>query len=301
MQMNRLFEIVYLLLERKSVTAKELAERFEVSTRTIYRDIDTLSASGIPVYASRGTGGGIRLMDEFVLNKSYLSEEEQKDILASLQGLNAIHVPDVEPVLSKLAALFGKEQVSWIDVDFSSWGGGAGERDKFTRIKNAILQSKVITFEYYGGDGEQTVRTVEPLKILFKGMGWYLYGFCRMKKDFRVFKISRMKNLVSLEETFQRAIPGSVFEQTDHVYNCRMIPLKLKIDASLAFRVYDAFQPEEIANKEDGSFLVNASMPEGDWLYGFLLSLGSGVEVLEPPEIRNEMMECAEKILKKYR
>ncbi len=301
MQINRLFEIVYLLLEKKSVTAKELAERFEVSPRTIYRDIDTLSEAGIPVYANRGTGGGIRLMEEFVLNKSYLSDAEQNDILSSLQGLNAIRVPDVEPVLKKLAALFGKEQAGWIDVDFSSWGGGADERDKFALLKNAILQRKVISFSYFSGEGEKTERTVEPLKILFKGMGWYLYGFCRQKKDFRVFKISRMKNLLGSTENFQREIPDHIFQNTDHAYHTEMVPLVMKIEADQAFRVYDAFQPEEVTKNADGSFTVHAVMPGGAWLYGFLLSFGSSMEVLEPPEIRNEMEQNAEKILQKYR
>lgn len=301
MQMNRLFEIVYLLLERKSVTAKELAERFEVSPRTIYRDIDTLSGAGIPVYASRGTGGGIRLMDDFVLNKSYLSEQEQNDILASLQGLSAIRVPDVEPVLSKLAALFGKDRASWIDVDFSNWGGGAQEREKFTLLKDAILQSKVVAFDYYGAGGEKTERVVEPLKILFKGMGWYLYGFCRAKQDCRVFKISRMKNIVSAQESFVRAIPGNVFAQTDQAYSAKMIPLKLKLDANLAYRVYDEFDQENIIKNEDGSFTVSMTFPEGDWVYGFILSFGSGAQVLEPPEIRSELTERVKNILKRYR
>ncbi len=301
MQMSRLFEIVYLLMERKSLTAKELAERFEVSPRTIYRDIDTLSEAGIPVYSSRGTGGGIRLMDDFVLNKSYLSEQEQNNILASLQGLSAIQVPDVEPVLSKLAALFGKNRASWIDVDFSNWSGGSQEREKFILLKDAILQSKVITFDYYSAVSEKTERVVEPLKILFKGMGWYLYGFCRAKQDYRVFKITRIKNLVNTEEAFDRAIPSSVFEQTDSAYSAKVIQLKLKIDSALAYRVYDEFEQENIIKDGDGSFTVSALFPEGDWIFGFILSFGSGAQVLEPPEIRYELAARVENILKLYR
>lgn len=301
MQMNRLFEIVYLLMERKSLTAKEFAERFEVSPRTIYRDIDTLGEAGIPVYTSRGTGGGIRLMDDFVLNKSYLSEQEQNNILASLQGLSAIRVPDVEPVLTKLAALFGKDRASWIDVDFSNWSGGPQEREKFILLKDAILQSKVITFDYYSAVSEKTERVVEPLKILFKGMGWYLYGFCRAKQDYRVFKITRIKNLVNTEEAFDRAIPGSVFEQTDSAYSAKVIPLKLKIDSALAYRVYDEFEQENIIKDGDGSFTVSTLFPEGEWLFGFILSFGSGAQVLEPPEIRRELAARVENILKLYR
>ncbi|HEX2985343.1 MAG TPA: YafY family protein [Caproiciproducens sp.] len=300
MQMNRLFEIIYLLMERKSVTAKELAEHFEVSPRTIYRDIETLSAAGIPVYASRGTGGGIRIMDEFVLNKSVLSEQERGEILASLQGLSAIRSPDAAPVLAKLGALFGGSGASWIDVDFSCWGGGDAERHKFTLLKTAILQKRVIAFDYYGSDGGKSERAAEPLKLLFKGMAWYLYAFCRVKQAFRIFKITRMKNLSLREENFDRPIPEHVFEQTDTASSHKTISFHLKIDASFAFRVYDEFDPESVQKNPDGSFTVGMTVPQGGWIFGFLLSFGECAEVLEPDWLRREVAERAEKILKLY-
>jgi predicted DNA-binding transcriptional regulator YafY len=300
MQMNRLFEIVYLLMEQKNVTAKELAERFEVSTRTIYRDIETLSEAGIPVYANRGTGGGIRLMDDFVLNKSILSEKEQDDILASLQGLSAIQVPDVEPVLTKLAALFGKSHKSWIDVDFSHWGGGVQEREKFILLKDAILHSKVLSFDYYSTMGEKTSRTAEPLKLLFKGQGWYLYAFCRARQDTRVFKISRMKNLTETGEVFDRPIPDTVYLESETIYKPKMLTVKLKLDASMAYRVYDEFEDGNTVQNEDGSFLVTIDFPEGEWMYGFFLSFGNAAEVLEPPEIRQAMKNQLKNILSRY-
>ncbi|HEX3038258.1 MAG TPA: YafY family protein [Oscillospiraceae bacterium] len=300
MQMNRLFEIVYLLMERKNVTAKELAEHFEVSTRTIYRDIDTLSEAGIPIYANRGMGGGIRLMDDFVLNKSLLSEGEQNDILASLQGLNAIQVPNVEPVLTKLAALFGKNRTSWIDVDFSHWGGGVQEREKFILLKDTILHSKAVLFDYFSTAGEKTSRTVEPLKLLFKGQGWYLYGFCRARQDYRIFKITRIKNLKALNEVFEREIPDNIYSETANSYQPKMRTLKLKLDAPMAYRVYDEFEDGNTVQNEDGSFLVTIDFPEGEWMFGFLFSFGNAAEVLEPPDIRQEMAKQLKRMLKKY-
>lgn len=300
MQMNRLFEIVYLLMERKNITAKELAERFEVSTRTIYRDIDTLSEAGIPIYANRGTGGGIRLMDDFVLNKSLLSEAEQNDILASLQGLNAIQVPDVEPVLTKLAAVFGKNRTNWLDVDFSHWGGGIQEREKFLLLKDAILHQKVIAFDYYSTMGEKTCRTAEPLKLLFKGQDWYLYAFCRIRQDARVFKIKRMKNLEVMEESFDRPIPETTYTEAENSYPQNTVKLKLKLDASMAYRVFDEFEDGNTVQNDDGSFLVTIDFPLGGWLFGFLLSFGSEAEVLEPPEIRQAIKEQIQNLLKRY-
>lgn len=129
MQINQLIEMVYILLSKKTVTAKELSDHFNVSRRTVYRDIDILSSAGIPVYTSKGKGGGISLLENFVLNKSMLSENEQMEIISSLHSLKAINVKEVEPILNKLAGIFGKSSTGWIDVDFSRWGSGTDERE----------------------------------------------------------------------------------------------------------------------------------------------------------------------------
>jgi len=131
MQINRLFEIVYILLDKKTITAKELSKHFEVSVRTIYRDVEALSISGIPIYTNKGKGGGISLIEDFVLNKSVLSEKEQNEILMSLQSINAMKFLDVEPVLKRLSTIFNKESDNWIDVDFSQWGSDDSEKEKF--------------------------------------------------------------------------------------------------------------------------------------------------------------------------
>jgi predicted DNA-binding transcriptional regulator YafY len=137
------------------MTAKELAEHFEVSVRTILRDIETLSMADIPIYTVQGKGGGVRLIDNFVLNKSVLTDKEQQDILSALQGLNTVEVPEVEKVLSKLGALFNKNATSWIDIDFSPWGSNASEKDKFSILRDAILSKKMIQFDYFSYYGER--------------------------------------------------------------------------------------------------------------------------------------------------
>ena len=134
---NRLFEIVYILMQKKKTTAKELADRFEVSTRTIYRDIETLSGANIPIYASKGKDGGIGLLDEYVLNKTILSEEEQNQILFALQGMKKVKGQDEKDILEKLSILFNKKINDWIKIDFSNWGNIQEER--FDIIKSAIL------------------------------------------------------------------------------------------------------------------------------------------------------------------
>lgn len=144
MKINRLFEIIYILLDKKSITANELSEYFEVSQRTIYRDIDTLSTAGIPIYTNKGKGGGISLIDGFVLDKSILTEQEQKEILMSLQSLHMLEFPNIEPVLNKLSTMFKKQAMNWIDVDFSHWGSDDGEGQKFNLVKTAIIDRNIL-------------------------------------------------------------------------------------------------------------------------------------------------------------
>ena len=299
MQINRLLEIVYILLDKKTVTARELSEHFEVSKRTIYRDIEILSGAGIPVYTNKGKGGGIGLLDNYVLNKSMLSNKEQIDILSSLQGLNALNVPDIEPILKKLSAAFDKNNTSWIDVDFSHWGSSGIERQKFSLLRTSILNENVLDFEYVNARGEETNRTVEPMKLLFKEQSWYVYGYCRAKSDFRVFKITRMKNLSLINETFKRDVPKTVWDDFQS-FNGSMIELVLKIEAKMAYRVYDEFNQASILKNEEGSFIVKADFPENEWLYGYVLSFGEDVEVLEPKHFRETIKRKLEEALKKY-
>lgn len=300
MQINRLFEIVYILFEKKTITARELAEHFEVSQRTIYRDVDTLSIAGIPIYTSKGKGGGISILPQFVLNKSVLSDTEQNDILSALQSLNALNVPNIDPVLNKLATLFKKNNTSWIDVDFSHWGSDDSEREKFKLLKNAIFGRKIIEFDYYSSYGEKSARLVEPLKLVFKGQGWYLYGYCRLKKDYRMFKVTRIKKLLSSDEGFNRDIPQDILSASDDSYIRKMITLVLIIDGNMAYRVFDEFCTEDIESNIDGSFTIRTTIPESDWIYGYVMSYGEYAEVLEPKHIRDVIVSKYERGLKKY-
>jgi len=194
MQINRLFETVHMLLNKKSMTARELAEHFEVSIRTVYRDIETLTFAGIPVYSTRGKNGGIKLLDEYVLDKSIISKDEQNDILYALQSLKAANYPEVEETLEKLSVIFNKTSGNWIEVDFSEYGNE--QKELFENIKNAIINKKVIRFEYYNSQGIKSERSAEPLKLKFKVRAWYLSAFCRKSNEMRFFKINSLDSLV---------------------------------------------------------------------------------------------------------
>ena len=296
MQINRLFEIVYILLERKTITAKELAERFEESTRTIYRDIEILSQAKIPVYANKGNGGGIGLLEDYVLDKSMLSEEEQNQILFALQSMEKISNQDEKNILEKMSSIFNKIKTNWIDVDFSDWGINGEQDQTFNLIRNAILKHNVIEFVYYNSYGEEKKRQAEPLQIYFKDKSWYLKAYCRLKQDYRLFKISRMKDIKLLNETFERELP----QIKENKFDYKTIQLELEISKDMSYRVYDEFKREDIIKNKNGDFIVKVEFPENDWVYGYILSFGENVKVLSPGYVKSIIKEKLQKSLKNY-
>lgn len=301
MQISRLFEIIYILLSKKNITAKELAERFEVSVRTIYRDIDTLSSAGIPIYARQGKGGGISLLDGYVLNKMVLSENEQNEILYALQSLTTTQNPETDRVLSKLSSLFNKNNANWIEVDFSSWGSDKNQACEFTILKNAILNRQIIEFDYFNASGEKSNRKVEPVKLVFKVNAWYLRGFCLSQNAYRTFKISRMLKVQMTPDQFIERASEELVEDTQEKGAQQWINVQLKISSQGAYRVFDEFSEKEITKNQDGSFNIAASLPESKWLIGYLLSYGADVEVLSPQNIRDKIRNQAEEILGNYK
>lgn len=297
MQINRLFEIVYMLLDKERLTARELAEHFEVSTRTIYRDIEALSIAGIPVYMSKGKGGGIFLLPDFVLNKAVLTKTEKADILSSIKAVNAVSLTETGTALKKLSSLFGETGADWVEVDFSPWANAGEETAVFNSLKFAVLGKYLVQFTYSNGKGKVERREVEPLKLCFKGQGWYLYGFCRERQDFRFFKLRRIKKLIISEEEFIRATPRKIFKD-EKIFHDDLVTITLKLSKEMAFRVYDEF--ERFEQLEDGNFIIWLTMPRGEWVFHYLATFGEKCEVLDPPDIRSEVKDKLQKNLKQY-
>ncbi|WP_320129821.1 YafY family protein [uncultured Sphaerochaeta sp.] len=295
MKTDRLFQIIYILLERKSVTAPELATTLGVSVRTIFRDIETLSLSGVPIYASSGKGGGISLMQEFTFDKALLSEDEQNQILFSLQSLQ-VAGQQTGPLLHKLGAVFQKQNTNWIEVDFSRWGYGQVDTKKFELIKTAILQKWVLDILYCNTSGITLQRKIKPFKLIFKDKNWYLQAFCLQQEDFRLFKISRIQNLhltgTHFTETFTDAPPLEFGTVKDNL----AIAVKLRFSPNLAYRIYDEFECDSIKKEKEGTFLVTAKFPNGMWVINYLFSYGTELEILEPEYLRLELAEYAKKL-----
>jgi len=301
MKINRLLEITLILLNKKTVTAQELAERFEVSTRTIYRDVDELSSAGVPVFTNKGSGGGISLLENFAINKAMLTEHERDSVLLALKTLQATKYPEIEAILEKIGAVFKKTAaVDWVHIDFTQWGSGPNEQNKFIYIKKAILETKVVAFDYINADGILSRREVEPMQLDFKGQAWYVWGYCKTRRDFRTFRISRIRNLSVTDESFKRRPPESVRDEESVVTPKNLVTLKLRFQPENLYRVYDDYDQDRITRNKNGTYDVTMTVPEDDWVYGYIMSFGNYVEVLEPKHIRDIVQERMKKALKYY-
>ncbi|MCL2571451.1 MAG: YafY family transcriptional regulator [Defluviitaleaceae bacterium] len=299
MQINRLFEIVYLLMNKKQATANELATHFEVSKRTILRDIDTLTAAGIPIYTTQGKGGGIFIHDNFILDKTFISGDEQKQILFSLQSMSATELIETDHALSRLRSFFASPNKNWIEVDFSRWGHSEADNTKFEILKTAIINEFAVSFDYLSAYGEYKGREVYPLRLSFKSKAWYLQSFFPAENDYRVFKFNRISNMVVLDKSF---ISGDYeapkIEPPEDLSASCFIYVRLLVLSHAKFRLYDEFAESDITVNNDGSFTLR--MTQGQWIYDYILSYGTAVEVMEPQYIRDEMLVRIEKIRNKY-
>lgn len=297
MKDNRLFRILYYILEKEKVTANELADKFEVSIRTIYRDIDSISSVGVPIFTTQGKGGGIKIDNEFILNKSLFDANEKEQIIAALQGLEKTNEAYKSELITKLSALFKIKNSNWIEIDFTSWGSNNTYQDLFNTLKIAIINKNIIFFSYISSKGEKIDRKVKPIRLLFKEQDWYLYAFCLLRNDFRYFKLSRIKDLEVLAINYEDNFENEVLKKELKYEN--IVNIKLKFDKSVAFRVYDEFN-EAIVEDEKVNLYVEIKIPNNYKLYNYIFSFGANVEILEPEEIRTQFKNMINEIAKKY-
>lgn len=291
MSLSRLLEIVNLLLINKSLTVTYLADYFNVSTRTIYRDIDKLTLANIPIYSNQGKNGGFSLLEGYTINKQLLDKDDQVNII---NALNEIPLASSKSSLNKLNALFNIEHREWIEIDFKPWYE-MENTNIFQELKTLILNNISIHFEYLGSNGQTSLKHVYPYKIFFKSQGWYLVGYDIKKEDYRIYKVNRMLNIKS-DEIFDYAVFRNLDVKELFLRNNLIIDyakkkrVVLKIDKRLAFRIYDEFRNSEI-QEEECHLLVSFDSLLDDWFKSYLLSFLDAVEIVEPLSLKKDMKE----------
>ncbi len=295
MRNERLFQLLYLLLQKGRLDAPFLARELGVSVRTVYRDVDALSASGVPVYATQGKGGGISLLPGYTFDRGLLSEGEQNQILFALQSLRLTDVQS-DALVNKLGAMFHKPDANWIEVDFSRWGHSRVDHRRFDELKNAIVGKRVLNIRYCGASGAASWRRVKPFKLVFKDRYWYLQAWCLKADDYRLFKVSRITESKAEEETFADAFEDAPPLEFGMPGETKLHKAQLLFSPEAAYRVYDEFDGEMIQKQADGSLLVETEMPEEGWFIDYLLSFGEFLTVLEPREWKTHLAENAQKI-----
>lgn len=295
MKSDRLFKIIYILLDKKAITAKELAKELEVSVRTVYRDVETLSISGIPIFTTQGKNGGVALMDGYTFDKSLLSKEDIDNLIFAAQSLKT-YSADAGDLISKLGTSFSQNNTDWINVDFSRWGFKKEDTELFKLLKTAVLSDTAIEITYCNSCGSKKARVIEPIKLIYKEKNWYLQAFCRCANDFRLFKLTR---IVSAKATEQKFIPynnKNVPKIEQETSEAIVSEISLRFPPQQAYRVYDEFDSKSIIEEPNGYFSVKVRFPIDNWVTGYLLSFGTDIEILEPASLRREVSDYAKKI-----
>ena len=300
MKSNRLFQMVYLLMSNEKMPAKLLADRLEVSVRTVYRYIDNLSEAGIPIYTSQGRNGGISLLPQFRMNSTLVSEDEQINILSSLQSLVGVGQSDQE-TLDKLSAVFQKEPISWIEIDPSNWSNSQEQKSTLALIKQAIFQSELLTFNYLNAKNEYLSRKVYPSQVIFKDKAWYLKGYSIERNDWRLFKLTRMhETAIVSEESKSQRTAAPIRAQQEEKKITDSLSLTLKINAKMSYRIFEEFTQDQISKIDDNYYLVTCLTNDGDWLDSYLLSFGKYLQVLAPTIIQKRLKKELKSMLDYY-
>lgn len=309
MKIDRLLAIVVLLVGKRQVQAKELADMFEVSVRTIYRDIETINQAGIPIVTSQGAGGGISIMERFRLENKLLSADELAAISTALESVSSTYESFHQgAALQKIRQLVSEEEMhefrekteKWF-FDISPWGEKKIIKEKMQLLNQAIDSSNIVSFTYANKKGQTGKRLTEPHTLVLKAGHWYLYAFCLEKQAFRFFKLIRMKDVTVLSDSYKRReinLSELPWERTWHRPD-NMTEITLLVNPSGEPLAREWFGAESLTY-ENGTCIASVTYPEDDWLFRFMLHFGTHIEVLHPPHIRQKVKELAKQVVDVY-
>ncbi|MWN32778.1 MULTISPECIES: helix-turn-helix transcriptional regulator [unclassified Gilliamella] len=310
MKINRIITIIMVLLQREKISGKELAEKLNVSLRTIYRDIQVIEGAGIPIITYQGSAGGISILKNYKVSKGLFTKE---DVIVLLKGLNLLSSPVLKEsenlrTLEKIKSFLSEQELDEVTnnlnqliVDISPWFSKQNINNKISIIRLALNEQLLLSFDYLSVKNKQASRLVEPYKLIFKEKQWYLQAFCLNRNDFRLFKLSKMSNIRETNTKFISQTTPEVFSLFEKDMKKKIFKIKLLIDESVLTRILDFCDEKDIKKLNEQQYLVNFNFIDDDYSYGILLSLGHKCICLEPEHIRQEMVERAEKLVKSYK
>ncbi len=298
MKIDRLIGILSILLQQDKVTASELAEKFEVSRRTIVRDIEDICKAGIPIVTAQGRSGGISVMEGFKIDRTALSREEMGAILAGLQSLDSVSGTNrYRQLMDKLSVGNTVNAGGNIIIDLSTWDKNAVS-PKIELIKAAMERHEKISFRYFSPERTEP-REIEPYRLVFQWSSWYVWGFCEKRRDYRMFKLTRMTGLTGTGEIFEpRDIPEYVCDKLRHTKG--EIAATVKFDKTVKWRIVDEFGADNLTEDKDGNIVIDFTWSDVPSFFAYILGFRDGAEILEPKEYREEFAELLKKISGKY-
>lgn len=298
MAIDRLIGILAVLLREGQVTAGDLASRFEVSERTIRRDVDRLCRAGIPLAATRGHGGGISIMEGYGLDRTVLTSGDRGAILAGLRSLDSVSGTGYyRQLMEKLPAAPGDSPDDRVLIDLASWYGPA-LRPRLELLKGACLDRQTVSFTYCAPGGESR-RRVDPARLVFRWSSWYLWGWCHDREAFRLFKLNRMLDLRLTGESFPPRPVPSPLTPAHQVYP-GAVPAAVRFQSAVRWRLVDEYGAESLLREPEGTYLFRWAFSDREELLRWLLTFGDQAELLEPADLRRELGALAKKISEKY-
>lgn len=297
MKVDRLVSIIMILLDKERIGAQELADMFEVSPRTIYRDIDAINMAGIPIRGASGVGGGFEIMQEYKIDKKVFSTADLSAILMGLSSLsNMVRGNELANALAKVKSLIPADKAKDVEfksnqicIDLSAWMGNRNIQPYLEIIKTALQENRLLSFEYVALHGNKTSRTVEPYQLVLKSSHWYFQGYCHKRNDFRLFRLSRISNLLMKAETFIPRNYQKPILDFEEILETKQTRIKIRIHKSIIDRILDCCAYEHFSPDGDEHYIVSFPFIENEYHYNILFSFGDKCECLEPLHIRAEM------------
>ncbi len=305
MKEENLINVLFDFLSDKKIDATKLAKKYGVSKRTVFRYIDTLSIAGVPIYSKRGHGGGFCIYDTFKIPATFLTEKEYETVISSLKAVNGeIENPHLDSGINKLTAAYKGEKTALtlsdgnLIIDAGRWGDTGSYKAKLGVLEKSIEERKTLFIKYHDRTGEITERIIEPHAIVFKQGLWYVYAYCRLRNEFRLFKTGRIECANILDETFiRKPLPDKPFEQwysesnTEEVY--------MKVEKSVLSDVEEWLGIENIKEK-NGEFYAKVRLPFDDGLVSKILTFGAGIKVIKPQALKDKIITAAQKVTAVY-